>query len=31
MSEYLRKFQFVNGIMQVGSNAERYELVYTKC
>ena len=28
---YLHKFQFVNGIMQVVSNAERYELVYTKC
>ena len=28
---YLHDFQFVNGIMQDDSNAERYELIYTKC
>ena len=28
---YLQKFQFVNGIIRDDSNAERYELIYTKC
>jgi len=31
MNFFCSKFKFLQGIMELGSNSDRYELIYTKC